>query len=155
MISNWLPSKWFSPCCYCQNNTISVYLMHIPMLMILFRSKLEFEWSAQPMGWSMSSQPPYKKNKRKLQANLCYSARHSSLHFDVLKLASVCWIPYGFRLCTCYRLSLTLDDFINDLYEQSIFWFNGCLNASFIIYCSVCNFCLKPPNKALQFGLLA
>jgi hypothetical protein len=40
--------------------------------------------------------------------------------------------------CVCYRLSLTLDAFINDLYKQSIFWFNGCLNASFIIHCSAC-----------------
>jgi hypothetical protein len=24
------------------------------------------------------------------------------------------------------KLSLTLDGFIKDLYEQSIFWFNGC-----------------------------
>ena len=33
--------------------------------------------------------------------------------------------------------------FINELYEQSIFWINGCLNVSFIIYCSACNYCLK------------
>ena len=33
---------------------------------------------------------------------------HSSLHFDVFKLASdLCWIPYV--LCVCYQLSLTLD----------------------------------------------
>ena len=57
---------------------------------------------------------------------------HSSLHFDVFKLASdLCWIPYV--LCVCYQLSLTLDGFINDLYGQSIFWFNGCLNALSII----------------------
>ena len=38
------------------------------------------------------------------------SVRHSSLHFDALKLASVCRIPYVFQLlCVCYRLSLTLD----------------------------------------------
>ena len=79
---------------------------------------------------------------------------HSSLHFDVFKLASLCRIPYVFQLCVCYRLSLTLDGFINDLYEQSIFWFSGCLNASFIIYCSACN-CLKLPNKALQYRLSA
>ena len=57
---------------------------------------------------------------------------HSSLHFDVFKLASdLCWIPYV--LCVCYRLSLILDGFINDLHKQGTFWFNGCLNASFII----------------------
>ena len=75
------------------------------------------------------------------------SVRHSSLHFDALKLASVCRIPYVFQLCVCYRLSLTLDGFINDLYEQSIFWINGCLNASFIIYCSACNYCLKQTKR--------
>ena len=53
---------------------------------------------------------------------------HSSLHFDVFKLASdLCWTPYV--LSVCYQLSLTLDGFINDLYKQG----NGCLNASFII----------------------
>ena len=86
------------------------------------------------------------------QANLCCSARHSSLHFDVFKLASVCRISYVFQLCVCYRLSLILDGFINDLYEQSIFSFNGCLNASFIIYCLACNYCLKLPNNVLQYG---
>jgi len=80
------------------------------------------------------------------------SVRHSSLHFDAVKLASVCRIPHVFQLCVCYRLSLTLDGFINDLYEQSIFWFNRCLNASFIIYCSTCNYCLKLPNNVLQYG---
>jgi len=75
------------------------------------------------------------------------SVRHSSLHFDALKLASVCRIPHVFQLCVCYRLSLTLDGFINDLYEQSIFWINGCLNASFIIYCSACNYCLKQTER--------
>jgi len=45
---------------------------------------------------------------------------HSSLHFDVFKLASdLCWIPYV--LCVCYQLSLTLDGFINDLYKQATF----------------------------------
>ena len=52
------------------------------------------------------------------------------------------------------KLSLTLDGFVNDLYKHNIFWFNGCLNASFIIYCSACNYCLKLPNKALQYRLL-
>ena len=44
---------------------------------------------------------------------------HSSLHFDVFKLDSVCRIPYVLQLCVCYRLSLTFDGFINDLYEQN------------------------------------
>jgi hypothetical protein len=53
------------------------------------------------------------------------------------------------------KLGLTLDGFVNDLYKQSIFWFNGCLNASFIIYCLACNYCLKLPYKVLQYRLSA
>jgi len=82
------------------------------------------------------------------QANLCYSATHSLLHFELFRVATVSRIPYVFQLlCVCYRLSLTLDGFINDLYEQSIFWINRCLNASFIIYCLACNYCLKQPKR--------
>jgi len=45
---------------------------------------------------------------------------HSLLHFDVFKLSSdLCWIPYV--LCVYYRLSLTLDDFINVLYNKAHF----------------------------------
>ena len=64
------------------------------------------------------------------QANLCYSATHSLLHFELFKVAIVSRIPYVFQL-----------------YEQSIFWINGCLNVSFIIYCSACNYCLKQTKR--------
>ena len=44
------------------------------------------------------------------QANLCYSATHSLLHFELFKVATVRQIPYVFQLlCVCYQLSLTLD----------------------------------------------
>ena len=33
--------------------------------------------------------------------------------------------------------------YVFQLYEQIIFWINGCLNVSFIIYCLACNYCLK------------
>ena len=83
------------------------------------------------------------------QANLCYSATHSLLHFELFKVATVSRIPYVFQLlCVCYRLSLTLDVVsLMSLYEQSIFWINGCLNASFIIYCSARNYCLKQTKR--------
>jgi hypothetical protein len=106
------------------------------MLMIIFRRNLKFDGM-------VDVKPTFG------------AVLDSSLHFDVIKLGSVCRIPCVFQLCVCYQLSLTLDGFLNDMYEQSIFWFNGCLNASFIIYCSACNYCLKLPNKALQYGLSA
>ena len=44
------------------------------------------------------------------QANLCYSATHSLLHFELFKVATVRQRPYVFQLlCVCYLLSLTLD----------------------------------------------
>jgi len=62
-----------------------------------------------------------------------------------------------FHLCVCYQLRLTLDGFgfIYILYEQTIYWFNGCLNISYILYCSACNYFLNLLNKVLQYGLLA
>ena len=78
------------------------------MLMILFRRNLKFDGM-------VNVKPTFG------------AVLDSSLHFDVIKLASVCRIPYVFQLCVCYRLSLILDGFINDLYERSIFCFNGCL----------------------------
>jgi len=76
----------------------------------------------------------------------------------VLDKCVYCRIPCVFELFVCLKLSLTLDGFINDLYKQSIFWFNGCLNASLIIYCHskisiACNYCFMLPNKALQYCL--
>ena len=51
----------------------------------------------------------------------------------VLDKCVYCRIPCVFELFVCLKLSLTLDGFINDLYKQGTFWFNVCLNASFII----------------------
>ena len=48
-----------------------------------FRSKIEFEWSAQLMDGQC-------------QANLCYSATHSLLHFELFKVAIVRQISYVF-----------------------------------------------------------
>jgi hypothetical protein len=57
------------------------------------------------------------------------------------------------------KVEFDMDGFINDLYKQSIFWFNGCLNASLIIYChskisKACKYCFMLANKALQYHLL-
>jgi uncharacterized protein YggL (DUF469 family) len=53
--------------------------------------------------------------------------------------------------CVCVsKFILTLDGFINDLYKQNTFWFNGCLNASFIIVLKklmACNYCLNYQTK--------
>ena len=82
------------------------------------------------------------------QANLCYSTTHSLLHFELFKVATVSRIPY---VSVVVRVLSTKFDigcgFINELYEQSIFWINGCLNASFIIYCLACNYCLKQTKR--------
>ena len=44
------------------------------------------------------------------QANLCYSATHSLLHFELFKVATVRQTPYVFQLlCMRYQLSFTLD----------------------------------------------
>ena len=61
--------------------------------------------------------------------NLCCSARQLIRFW-----CEVCLIPYVWVVRVLDNL-LDLDDFINDLYKQSIFWFNGCLNALFTIYC--------------------
>jgi hypothetical protein len=66
---------------------------------------------------------------------------HFEVFKDVFKQVCVGYLVCLSCACVC-KLSLTLDSFINDLYKQSIFWFNGCLNASFIIYYWACNYCL-------------